>query len=62
MRFAHIEKEDGTIQPVIAWACCPICGGEHLIRPGLEKPYWWCGDDIITLGEGDEVLVEYVDA
>lgn len=36
------------------WVSCS-CGKEHLLKPGIDSPIYWCGDELRKLCVGDEV-------
>ena len=43
-------------RPVKAWIVCPKCNNAyHRILPGDKTPYWWCQDEVVYLGEGQEI-------
>jgi len=37
-----------------AWVSCS-CGKEHLLKPGIDSPIYWCGDELKKLCIGDEI-------
>ncbi len=44
-----------------AWVVCKKCNdSRHRILPGKETPFWWCQDKKISLKEGEEIDVEYL--
>ena len=36
------------------WVICK-CGEKHRLFPGIGAPFYWCGDELRKLEEGDEV-------
>jgi len=36
------------------WIICE-CGEKHPLKPGVEAPYYWCGDELKKLVAGDTV-------
>ena len=42
---------------VKAWVQCE-CGEEHRLFPGIDKPCYWCGDELKTLKPGDDIVYE----
>ena len=36
------------------WLICQ-CGSKHRVLPGIGTPVYWCGNDLLSLHEGDDV-------
>ena len=39
------------------WVTCK-CGERHRLFPGIDAPFYWCGDELRKLELGDEVEYE----
>ncbi len=46
-----------AVESQIVFVICS-CGQKHRLLPGVGAPYYWCGDDVRTLKEGDDIECE----
>lgn len=49
-------EQDETATKV--WVVCSVCGQEHRLLPGVGAPVYWCGNELESLKEGDDVVYE----
>jgi len=55
-------KETSIYKNAKAWVVCDKCNSaKHRVLPGEKAPYWYCQDEKVSLIEGQEVEVEYIE-